>query len=89
MHRITRGKIVAIAASLALFVSGLMAAPALALPAVQAPQPVENDLGGVSFIPGSVVVVMGNQGVLSCTIQPQPSDPSRPCIGMIGMGDAG
>ncbi len=89
MHRIIRARTVAVVTALALFVSSLVAAPALALPAVQAPQPVKNDDGGVSFIPGSVVVVLGNQDGLVCPIQPRPSVPPSPCLRVIGMGDTG
>jgi hypothetical protein len=89
MHRIIRARTVVLVTALALFVSGLVAAPALALPAVQAPQPVQNEGGGVSFIPGLVVVVLGNQDVLVCWIEPQPSTPPGPCIRQVGMGDTG
>jgi len=90
MHRITRAKTVAVVAALALFVSGLVAASASAQAVfVQAPQLSKDDSGQVSFDPGLVVIMLGDQGVLSCTIQPQPSTPQDPCVGMIRMGDTG
>jgi hypothetical protein len=93
MHRITRGRAVATIASLALLASGLAATPASAVPAVQlpavqitAPQRVENDFGGISFNPGSVLVVFGDRTLVSCTIQPKPLYPPDPCAGASGTG---